>query len=84
MVLSHALRGGPDRIHPHPDRHPPPETLRRKDGIRSGNPAVRKAVANEETVVPGPMKGGTEAVASASPGDTTTSVGRMTDTARSC
>ncbi len=28
---------------------PPPETLRRKDGIRSGNPAVRKAVANGET-----------------------------------
>ena len=28
---------------------PPPETLRRKDGPRSGNPAVRKAVANGET-----------------------------------
>jgi len=27
---------------------PPPETLRRPDGARSGNPAVRKAVANGE------------------------------------
>ncbi|MEM7233073.1 MAG: ThuA domain-containing protein [Planctomycetota bacterium] len=27
---------------------PPPETLRRKDGARSGNPTVRKAVANGE------------------------------------
>jgi type 1 glutamine amidotransferase len=27
---------------------PPPETLRRGDGARSGNPAVRKAVANGE------------------------------------
>ena len=27
---------------------PPPETLRRPDGERSGNPAVRKAVANGE------------------------------------
>ena len=27
---------------------PPPETLRRPDGSRSGNPAVRKAVANGE------------------------------------
>ncbi|MBO93665.1 MAG: hypothetical protein CMI32_02040 [Opitutales bacterium] len=28
---------------------PPPETLRRRDGARSGNPAVRKAVANGES-----------------------------------
>jgi type 1 glutamine amidotransferase len=28
---------------------PPPETLKRPDGPRSGNPAVRKAVANGET-----------------------------------
>ena len=27
---------------------PPPETLRRKDGVRSGNPAVRKAVESGE------------------------------------
>ena len=28
---------------------PPPETLKRPDGLRSGNPAVRKAVANGES-----------------------------------